>query len=103
VSDSLNGGESLQMRDLKGASVVITGSSSGIGRGAAIALARRGARVAFAGRREDALHEATACCEAEGCATRGGWRSPATRSLAVAVLAIAAAAAALLLAPRAAR
>jgi short-subunit dehydrogenase len=89
----LNGCEGLQMRDLKGESVVITGASSGIGQGAPIAFARR----------EEALHKATACCEAEGCATRGGWRLPTTRSLAVAGLAIAAGAAALLLAPRAAR
>ena len=54
------------MRVLGGASVVITGASSGIGRAAALAFARRGASLTLAARRDAVLHEAAAACEAEG-------------------------------------
>jgi broad specificity phosphatase PhoE len=70
------------MRDLGGASLVITDGSSDIGRAAAMAA-----------RRETVLREGI----------EGGWRSPAKRAMVTAGLAIAAGLAALVLAPRAAR
>jgi NAD(P)-dependent dehydrogenase (short-subunit alcohol dehydrogenase family) len=53
-------------RDLSTSVVVVTGASSGIGRGTALAFARAGARVALAARREAALREAAAECERQG-------------------------------------
>jgi short-subunit dehydrogenase len=49
-------------RDLAGLSVVITGASSGIGRAAALAFARRGAQVALAARRVDLIEEVAREC-----------------------------------------
>lgn len=54
------------MRDLAGASVVVTGASSGIGRATAQAFARRGARVALAARRGDVLKDVVRECERVG-------------------------------------
>jgi len=50
------------MRDLRGACVVIAGASSGIGRAAALAFARRGARLALAARRAELLEEVARDC-----------------------------------------
>jgi NAD(P)-dependent dehydrogenase (short-subunit alcohol dehydrogenase family) len=43
------------MQDVAGLSVVITGGGSGLGRGAAIHLARKGAKVTIGGRRRDRI------------------------------------------------
>ncbi len=49
-----------------GASIVITGASSGFGRGAALALAERGAKVVLAARRTELLQELAAEIEGKG-------------------------------------
>src|SRR5436305_12221929 len=46
--------------NLPGATVIVTGASSGIGRETALEFARRGANVVVAARREDRLHEVAA-------------------------------------------
>ena len=53
-------------RDLAGSVVVITGASSGIGRASARMFAGKGASVVLAARREEALREVAAECEAAG-------------------------------------
>ncbi|HET8565671.1 MAG TPA: SDR family NAD(P)-dependent oxidoreductase [Solirubrobacterales bacterium] len=53
-------------RPLEHAVVVITGASSGIGRAAALRIARRGAALALCARGEDPLAEVAAECEAAG-------------------------------------
>ena len=53
-------------RKLKGLCVVVTGASSGIGRETALLLARKGAKLVLAARREDALDEAAALCRERG-------------------------------------
>jgi hypothetical protein len=50
--------------------VMITGATSGIGRAAAIAFAREGARVTFCGRREALGHEVQQQIRAKGSAAR---------------------------------
>lgn len=51
---------------LQGKVIVITGASSGVGRAAALEMARHGAHVVLAARREEALNEVAAECEAWG-------------------------------------
>ena len=52
--------------ELRGKSIVITGASSGFGRGAALAFAEAGASVALAARREHLLEEVAKECRARG-------------------------------------
>ena len=53
-------------KSLQGKTVVITGASSGVGRAAAMEMASCGADVVLAARREEALQEVAAECEALG-------------------------------------
>ncbi|MBM2837358.1 MAG: putative oxidoreductase [candidate division NC10 bacterium] len=53
-------------RELKGAVVLITGASAGIGRAAALAFAKEGARLLLAARRRDRLEEVAATARALG-------------------------------------
>jgi NAD(P)-dependent dehydrogenase (short-subunit alcohol dehydrogenase family) len=54
------------MTDLKGKTALVTGSTSGIGRATAIALAARGARVLVVGRNEQRAKDAVAEIEGSG-------------------------------------
>ena len=54
------------MAELSGKVVVITGASSGIGKGTALAFAKAGASVVLAARRSGVLEELVAECEAAG-------------------------------------
>jgi NADP-dependent 3-hydroxy acid dehydrogenase YdfG len=60
---SAGGGHgAMKQRELKGAVVVLTGASSGIGRAAAFRFAARGARLVLAARDPDALEEVAVEC-----------------------------------------
>ena len=53
-------------QSLKGKVIVITGASSGFGKGAALEFARAGSSVVLAARRDELLDELVQQCEAEG-------------------------------------
>jgi short-subunit dehydrogenase len=53
-------------QSLAGKVIVITGASSGFGKGAALELARRGAKLVLAARRDELLEELANECHAEG-------------------------------------
>jgi NAD(P)-dependent dehydrogenase (short-subunit alcohol dehydrogenase family) len=54
------------MSDLKGRTALVTGSTSGIGRATAIALAARGAHVLVVGRNEERAEQVVAEIEGSG-------------------------------------
>jgi short-subunit dehydrogenase len=56
--------------DLGGKRVLVTGASSGIGAGLAVAFAKAGATVGICARREDRLREVLACCAEYAPASR---------------------------------
>lgn len=53
-------------QDLRGKVVVVTGSSSGLGRAAALEFARHGSKVVLAARREDDLEDVARLCREAG-------------------------------------
>jgi NAD(P)-dependent dehydrogenase (short-subunit alcohol dehydrogenase family) len=56
----------MAIRDLAQSVIVLTGASSGFGKGAALEFARAGAKVVLAARRDDVLDEVANECSAEG-------------------------------------
>ena len=56
----------MSRRNLQGATVVLTGASSGIGRGAAYAFAKKGANLVLAARRQEVLSEVAEECKQIG-------------------------------------
>ena len=53
-------------QDLNGKVIVVTGASSGFGKGAAMKFAKAGAHVVLAARREEVLDDIVAQCKAQG-------------------------------------
>ena len=72
---------------LLGKVVVITGASSGFGKGAALAFAEAGSSVVLAARRDHLLDELAALCEARGATAARAVPADVSRSTDVAVLA----------------
>ena len=72
------------MNQLKDKIAWVTGAGSGIGRAAAIALAREGARLVLSGRREPPLRETAACIEGAGAVVMPGDLTDATAAAHVA-------------------
>src|SRR5438067_11028107 len=56
----------MSMPSLRGKTIAVTGASSGIGRAAAVELARRGANLVIAARRAELLENVAAECRALG-------------------------------------
>jgi short-subunit dehydrogenase len=56
----------MKHQDLQGKVVVVTGASSGFGKGAALEFARQSAKVVLAARRGDLLEELATACRAAG-------------------------------------
>jgi NAD(P)-dependent dehydrogenase (short-subunit alcohol dehydrogenase family) len=54
------------MEDLQGKVIVITGASSGFGKGTGLALANEGARLVLAARRDELLDDLAMECKAAG-------------------------------------
>lgn len=60
------GGAVYNLVDLRNKKILITGSSSGIGRGTAILLSKLGAKIILTARREEALRETLEMLEGDG-------------------------------------
>lgn len=66
----------MNLVDLGGKRILITGASSGIGRACAITAARLGASLVLTGRRKDALDETLAMCDGQHVICAGDISSP---------------------------
>lgn len=66
MTSSAADAEARDFLGLAGRALLITGASSGIGRAAAVAASRAGARVALVARRADALEETASLLDGEG-------------------------------------
>lgn len=66
IASFLQSSSMSNQKNLYGKTIVITGASSGVGRAAALEMARHNARVVLAARRDAALQEVAAECKALG-------------------------------------